>query len=145
MDDLKKGVDFIGITCVFWCHDGNGNFVLSKRSNNCRDEQGTWDCGAGSMEFGEDFETTVRREVQEEYCTDPISIKQVGMLNVLREHGGKPTHWIAVVHAVEVDPKEVAIGEPHKIDELDWFTLDGMPEPLHSKLMDHFSFFEPHL
>ncbi len=68
--DLKKGVDFIGITCVFYCHDGKGKLLLHKRSKNCRDEVGRWHVGGGSMEFGEDFEETVKREIKEEYCTD---------------------------------------------------------------------------
>jgi ADP-ribose pyrophosphatase YjhB (NUDIX family) len=44
------------------------------RSKNCRDEQGCWDCGGGSMEFGETFEETVKREVEEEYGVVPIEI-----------------------------------------------------------------------
>ena len=28
--DLRKGVDFIGVTCVFYCHDGQGNLLLPK-------------------------------------------------------------------------------------------------------------------
>lgn len=97
------------------------------------------------MEFGEDFETTVRREVREEYCVDPISVKQVGMINVLRDNNGTPTHWIALVHAVEIPPEGVLIGEPEKIDEIGWFTPETFPEPLHSQLMNHFGFFRPHL
>lgn len=38
--DLQRGIDFIGITCVFYCHDGQGNFLMHKRSKNCRDEIG---------------------------------------------------------------------------------------------------------
>jgi len=35
---------------------------------------------------------------------------------------------------VQVDPTKVTIGEPHKIDRIDWFTLDHLPENLHSQL-----------
>ncbi|MGH3312264.1 MAG: hypothetical protein ACRDP3_17040, partial [Streptomyces sp.] len=44
------------------------------------------------------------------------------------------SHWVAVVFAVEVDPSEVAIGEPHKFDTLRWFTPAGLPHPQHSQL-----------
>lgn len=37
---MQKGVDYTGITVVFCCHDGQGRFVMAKRSNNSRDEAG---------------------------------------------------------------------------------------------------------
>ena len=55
--DLKRGIDYIGVTVVFYCHDGAGRLLLHKRSVACRDEQGRWDVGGGSMEFGETFES----------------------------------------------------------------------------------------
>ena len=92
--EFKRGVDHIGVNCTFWCHDGNGRVLMHKRSTACRDEHGRWDFGAGSMEFGETFEDTVRREVLEEYGTEPLEIRYVTSVNVLREHNGRSTHWI---------------------------------------------------
>ncbi len=45
--NAKRGIDYIGVNCVFWCHDGKGNVLFHKRSKNCRDEQGTWTPAAG--------------------------------------------------------------------------------------------------
>jgi 8-oxo-dGTP diphosphatase len=134
--NLSRGVDYIGVNCVFFCHDGKGNVLLHKRSQKCRDERGTWDVGAGSMEFGETFEETVRREVKEEYGVDPIKIEYIATKNILREHEGKKTHWIKNLHWVEVDPDKVTNGDPEKIDEIGWFTLDNPPHPLHSQYDD---------
>ena len=67
--ELKKGVDFIGVTVVYFCHDGNGKFIMAKRSKNTRDEHGKWDIGGGGVEFGESVEKTLRKEIKEEYCT----------------------------------------------------------------------------
>ena len=64
--DQRKGVDFTGITIVFICHDGGGNFLMAKRSKNCRDEQGNWDIGGGSLEFSENILDTLKREIEEE-------------------------------------------------------------------------------
>ncbi len=72
--DLKRGVDFIGVTVAFIIHDGNKNFLLQKRSKNCRDEQGTWDVGGGSMEFGEEWDEAVNREIQEELGVKPTEV-----------------------------------------------------------------------
>ena len=46
---MKKGEDYIGVSVVYFCHDGKGNFVMAKRSENCRDEIGNWDIGGGGL------------------------------------------------------------------------------------------------
>ena len=120
------------VSCVFVCHDGAGRILLARRGAGARDEPGAWDCGAGALEFGETFEEAVAREVREEYTAAPREIELLGVRNVLRED--PPSHWVAIVFAVLVDPAAVAIGEPHKFDELGWFGLDGLPAPLHSQL-----------
>ena len=135
--DLKRGVDFIGVGCVFICHDGRGNILLHKRSAACRDEQGRWDCGGGSMEFGETFEEAVQREIREEYCTEIVDLKFITVRNVLREHNGSPTHWVMSVFAAKVKPELVANGDPEKIDEFGWFSFANLPSPMHSKFHEH--------
>lgn len=132
--DLKRGVDFIGVNCTFWCHDGNEKVLLHKRSQQCRDEQETWDCGAGSMEFGESFEQAVRREILEEYGVEPLEITYVATENVIRHHNNRKTHWIKNIHWVLVDSIKVKNNEPEKIDEIGWFDLDKLPSPLHSQV-----------
>lgn len=132
--DLKRGVDFIGVTVSFYCHDGKGRVLLQKRSKLCRDEQGRWDCGGGALEFGETWEDGARREIREEYGVDAKDLKLVRIHNVLRDNNGIQTHWISIVFAAKINPEDVVIGEPHKIDEIGWFTLDTLPEPLHSIL-----------
>ena len=62
---MRKGIDYIGVGVVFFCHDGNGNFLMSKRSKNTRDEHGRWDPGGGSIELGEPVEGALEREIKE--------------------------------------------------------------------------------
>ena len=45
---------------------------------------------------------------------------------------GVKTHWVAIPFFVKVDPRVVKNNEPHKIEEIGWFTIDNLPEPLHS-------------
>lgn len=135
--DLKRGVDYIGITCVFYCHDGKGNLLLHKRSNRCRDEIGKWDVGGGSMEFGETFEETVKREVSEEYCTEITDLQFLGANNVLRKNEDTNTHWVALLFAAKVIPEQVKIREPEKMTDIGWFSEDCLPSPLHSMLLKH--------
>ncbi len=104
------------VSCVFVCHDDSGRILLARRGTGARDEPGTWDTGAGALEHGESFEAAVGREVREEYTAVPQRIQHIGVRNILR--GSPLSHWVALLFAVEVDPADVAIGEPHKFDDL---------------------------
>lgn len=131
---MKKGVDYIGNTVVFYCHDGEGNYLLGKRSTLCRDEHGRWDCGGGGVEFGDTVIDTLQKEILEEYCTDVLDYEFLGYRDLRREHEGAKTHWIALDFKVRVDRSKVKQGEPHKIEEIGWFRIGSFPEPLHSQL-----------
>jgi ADP-ribose pyrophosphatase YjhB (NUDIX family) len=130
---MKKGEDCTGISIIFFCHDGIGNFILSKRSAACRDEHGTWDPGGGGLELHDTVEDTLRKEIKEEYCADVLAHEFLGFRDVHREHDGIKTHWLALDFAVLVDPAKVKNGEPHKLAEIGWFTLDALPHPQHSQ------------
>ncbi|MFA7315383.1 MAG: NUDIX domain-containing protein [Candidatus Paceibacterota bacterium] len=129
---MKKGIDYPGITVSYMCHDGNGNFLLNKRSSNCRDEHGCWDFGGGGLDFGDTVEGTLKKEIKEEYCVDPISYEFLGYFDLFREINGVNTHWLDLEFLVHVDREKVKNGEPHKFEELGWFTLDNLPSPAHS-------------
>jgi 8-oxo-dGTP diphosphatase len=130
---LQKGIDFTGVTIVYFCHDGKGNFVMSKRGKNSRDEQGRWDIGGGGLEFGDTVENTIRKEIKEEYCTEVISYEFLGYRDVHRMRDGKKDHWVALDFKVLIDPKKVKNGEPHKFDDVQLFRFETMPNPVHSQ------------
>ena len=130
---MKIGVDYIGVVVVFFCHDGRGNYLLAKRTNNCRDEHGRWDPGGGAIEFGETVDKVLEREIREEYTTTIKNKEFLGFRDVHREHEGKKTHWIALDFRVEVDRAAVSNGEPHKFEEIAWFAIDNLPKPIHSQ------------
>lgn len=126
------GIDYIGISTPFFCNDGKGNFLFHKRSRNCRDENGRWDAGSGKLDFGVGLEENVLREVEEEYgCRGEIQ-ERLPTHDIFREHNGVKTHWVVVPFFIKVNPKEVKNNEPEKIDELGWFKLDNLPQPLHT-------------
>ena len=130
---MIKGVDYTGVTVVFFCHDGNGNILMAKRSKNCRDEQDRWDIGGGGLEFGEKVEELLKREIKEEYSTEVLKYEFLGYRDLNRENNGKKTHWVALDFKVLIDKTKVKNGEPHKFDELKWFKLDNLPTPVHSQ------------
>lgn len=137
---MRQGVDYIGVTCVFYCHDGKGKLLLHKRSKKCRDEKEKWDCGGGAMKFGESFESCIKREIKEEYCVKAQKLKLVGINSVIRKNNKEKTHWIAVVYAVLVNPKQVKIGDFEKMDDIGWFFPNKLPKPLHSMFLTHLEF-----
>lgn len=130
---MKRGEDYPGVTIVYACHDGEGNFLFNKRGVNCRDEHGAWDIGGGGLELGDTVENTLKKEIKEEYCTDVLDYQFLGYRDVHRENGGNKTHWIALDFKVLVDKNKVANGEPHKFDAVDWFRLDSLPLKVHSQ------------
>lgn len=134
---MKKGEDYVGVTVVYFCHDGDGNFLMNYRSDKCRDEHWKWDPGGGGLEHGDTVELTLRKEIGEEYCTDVLDVHFLGYRDVHREHDGKKTHWIALDHLVRVDRAKVQNGEPHKFAEIGWFRFDALPQPL-SRAMEIF-------
>ena len=129
---MQKGFDYIGVSVSYFCHDGKGNYLMQKRSANARDEHGRWDFGGGGLDFGETIENQLRMELKEEYCVENYTSKFVGYNETFREMEGRKVHWVHFHFLVQVDPKEVKNGEPHKFDEIGWFRLDALPSPLHS-------------
>ena len=133
---MQKGIDYPGIAIIFHCHDGKGNYLFARRSENCRDEHGRWDVGGGALDINHTVLDTLAKEIKEEYCADIISHEFLAYDDVHRTHNGEKTHWIALHFKVLVDRTKVKIGEPHKFDKLGWFTMDNLPSPLHSALPD---------
>lgn len=97
------------------------------------------------MEFGDTVEATLRKEIEEEYCTEVIEYQFLGFRDVHRTHNDQPTHWISLDHKVLVNRDKVKNGEPHKIDELKWFRIDNLPSNLHSQFPNFLKQYMEHL
>lgn len=118
---------------VFLCHDGKGNYLLHQRGPNTRDEAGRWDWGGGAVEFGENIEDALRREIREEYRAEALDYEFLGFRQVHREADGKKTHWIAFDYRARVDPAQVSAADPD-VEKIGWFKMNDLPQPLHSQI-----------
>jgi 8-oxo-dGTP diphosphatase len=129
---MKAGKDYIGVSVAFFCHDGQGNFLFHKRSQNCRDEQGSWDSGGGKLEFGETFEEGLMRELLEEYgCTGTID-EALPPNSYIREDESNKRHWVILPYIVKVKRDDAKLNEPESMTAIGWFKMSDLPEPLHS-------------
>ncbi|CAN5177418.1 hypothetical protein BH09PAT1_BH09PAT1_1060 [soil metagenome] len=137
MSSAIQGIDYVGVATVYFCHDGKGKFIMAKRSEKARDENGTWDIGGGGLDIDVSVEDTLRKEIKEEYCTEVLSFTFLGYRDVFRKHKNKTTHWVTLDFKVLVDSAKVALGEPEVFTDLQWFSLDNLPVDLHSQLQ-HF-------
>ena len=135
-----KGISFVGVTTCFFCYDGQGRFFMGKRSQKARDEQGKWEIGGGGLKHGVTPYENIKREVKEEFGGDVQKVDFLGYRNVMREwEDGTKTHWVALDFAVKVDPAQMKNNEPDQFDAVGWFTLDTLPEPLHSQQEPYFA------
>jgi ADP-ribose pyrophosphatase YjhB (NUDIX family) len=130
-----KGKSFVGVSVVFFCHDGAGKLFFAKRSEKARDEAGRWDVGAGGLKWGERAEDTVKRELMEEFGAEPLEIEFLGYRDAFRQSvDGTPTHWLGLDFLVRVDPAQVRLMEPDMADSFGWFEFHELPDPLHSQI-----------
>jgi 8-oxo-dGTP diphosphatase len=131
---MKKGLDYVGVSVVTMCHDGEGNYLMSQRGVGCRDEHGAWEpAGSGGVEHNETLEDAVRREVKEECGADVTEIMLIGFREVFRTIDGLPSHYIAFDFRAKINPGEVKITEPDKCLELRWCKINDIPSPRHSQ------------
>lgn len=128
---MKAGLDYTGNSVVMLCHDGQGNLLMHKRSQACRDEQGKWDCGGGKLEFGENLRDAILRELKEEYGCDGVIDLQLPSYSINRFRGDQPTHWVATPFIIRVDPTQVKLNEPESMEEIGWHKVSAMPQPYH--------------
>lgn len=141
-----KGISFVGVTTSFLCYAKTGEFIMAKRGQKARDEQGTWDQGGGGLKWGVTAVENVRREVLEEYGAKAQKIDFLGYHDVFRElSDGTPTHWLLLSFAVLVDKEEARNNEPEVIDEIGWFNLASLPTPLHSQQQPFFQRYKTEL
>lgn len=123
---MKKGIDCIGVFVSAVCHDGQGKFLMSKRSKLARDKQGHWEFGGGTVEKGESLMDALRREYKEEYSVELTDIKQVDTRDFIDSDG----HWVGVFYVAKiVNPAMIVISD-EAIETHDWFTVDSLPSPL---------------
>lgn len=111
----------------------DGKLLLHRRKGN--HGKGTWSVAGGHLEYGETPEDCAIREVWEEIGVHIRGVSFVGITNDVFTDTG--LHYITIwmrAALIEGDPIAAA---PEEVEEIAWFALDALPQPLFLPL-EHF-------
>lgn len=126
---MKKGVDYIGVGVGAMIFDDQGRLFLTKRGPACRNEIGHWEIPGGGLEFGEKMIDGIKREMMEELAIEIEIIEQLPATDHIIPHENQ--HWVPTTFIAKIiDGQIPVIKEKEKCDEIGFFHLDNLPQPL---------------
>lgn len=127
-EKLKSGRDFIGAGQGVLIFNDKGEVLLMKRGKNSKNEVGWWSKPGGEIDYNETAMEAAKREIKEELDVE-IDIWGYSMHtdHIIKEDG---QHWIAINFLGRIKSGEPKIMEPHKCDEIEWFSLNELPDRL---------------
>jgi 8-oxo-dGTP diphosphatase len=99
----------------------DGKVLLGLRKNVAG--AGTWGLPGGHLEFGEELDAAVKRELLEETGLVIKDLELVCITNAPQEQA----HYIQLVFMVRNFDGEVQLKEPNRCERWSWFPLDQLP------------------
>ena len=124
--DCRAGHEFVGVGAGAFILNEKDEILLLKRTKKARNRAGMWMKPGGALEKGEYLNDMLAREMHEELG---IEI-EVGDFISQTEEIFESQHWIALNFNARMIGGTLENKEPHKHDEIGWFSLDALPEPL---------------
>ncbi len=126
---MKRGVEYIGVSVGAFILNDKGQVLLCKRSQNAGNERGCWEAPGGAVEFGEKRVDAIVREIKEELGIDIDIIEP--LLTADHIIVADKQHWVPTTYISRIKKGQIPkIMEPHKCDEIKWFSLSHLPKPL---------------
>ena len=104
-----------------------GNKIILQKRKGAHGE-GMWSLPGGHLEFSESFEDCARREVMEEANIKIKNIRFLCITNDIMKNDSK--HYITIFFEADYDSGELKMNEPDRTEEIGWFDVGQMPEPL---------------
>ena len=84
----------------------------------------------GHLEYGESFETAIRREVREETGLEITNLRLLSVGNYLFTRTDGERHYVDVDFVCEAPQGEAELCEPDKCEGWAWYRLEALPQPL---------------
>lgn len=103
-----------------------GKVLLGKRKGS--HGEGTWSFPGGHLDFGEELEECVRRELAEETGLTARNIRFGAVTNDLFRAEGK--HYVTLFMVADHEAGEPKALEPDKCEKWEWFEWQKLPKPL---------------
>ena len=128
MSELKPGKDYIGVGCGALIFNKKGEVLLMKRSKNSKNQALWWSQPGGAIDFNEKAIVATRREIKEELGIDIEIWGEVSHIDHILKKEGQ--HWMAIPFLARIKKGIPKIMEPHKCDEIKWFSLKDLPKKL---------------
>lgn len=102
--------------------------LLGKRYGDSEENtaKGTWTFPGGKLQFGENIDSSGKREVLEETGMGVGDLELISVTNDI-SYGN---HFITIGFLTNNFEGEPKVMEPNKITEWRWFSLNELPEPM---------------
>ena len=105
-----------------------------KRNKNCRNKAGYWTIPGGGVDFFENVEEALKREMKEELGIDIEIIQLLSVTNDIIKDESQ--HWVSPQFLCKIINGIPTNLEPHKCEEITWFDLDKVPEKITNTTAD---------
>ena len=120
---VSKKHPYVGIAAIVV---RNNQVLIGKRKN--AHDNGVWSFPGGHLEFGESWESCIKREVEEE---TGLKVKQINPAVPTNDiFVEEKLHYVKLFFEVECESGEPRLAEPEKCAEWRWFKWDNLPKDL---------------
>lgn len=123
---MQIGKDYIGVGVGAFILNENNELLLQKRAVPA--EKDHWCIPGGRLEMFELLEHAVAREAKEELDVEIEVIRLMGVCDHIISD--ENAHWVAMSYLCKIRSGEPKIMEPDKASDLQWFSLDNLPDHL---------------
>jgi len=125
---MIKGKDYIWVGCWAFILNENNELLLMKRNKNCRNKAGYWSIPGWGVDFWETMHSAIIRETMEEIGVKVEVLKLLCYTDDIISEENQ--HWLGLQFLCKIIEWEVNNLEPHKCEEIKWFSLNNLPSKL---------------
>ena len=106
-----------------WIKKDN-KYLVTRRSNSDDFMPGFWDTPGGGIDFGENHQHALIREIKEESGLDVKINKLIFCHDILYPN----RHWFVLIYECEIVGEEIITIDPNEHDEYRWVTIDDLKD-----------------